>query len=366
MLSEYEHLQDLGINKETAMDRQMYRITHTKQQGIATLMTSLILLFSITMISLFSARINIVETQIAANDYRSKIAYEAAQGGLEAALASLQLVENRRFFHDNSGVKGADGFIDSADISQPSVTLANGARYHLSYANPIQNDTSLIVVTVTGYSDDNMGIRTVTQTVQLLPLPINIPRSGLLVGGNEINMINSRNITQKVCDSGSVDPPEYNGIQSKYRLSDGLTDPDTLFEKSFNTRKAALKNRANIINCSNCSASHFTGMEGGVAWIEGDVRITGNGTIGTADKPILIIVNGNLTMAGNNTYNGLIYATGNHEIEGGTSRVNGAVLVEKLFFAKGALCIDYNPDILNNVGKAVGSIGKVAGSWRDF
>ncbi len=348
------------------MDRQMYPQTRKQQQGVATLMTSLILLFSITMMSLFSARVNVVETQIAANDYRSKMAYEAAQGGLEAALASLQSVENRTFFHDNAGVKGADGFIDSADADQPSVTLANGARYHISYANPIQNDTSLIVITVTGYSDDNMGIRTITQTIQLLPLPINIPRSGLLVGGNEADMTNPGDVTQEICDGGSVDSPKYDDIHSSYGINDELTDPDTLFEKSFNTNKTTLKNRASIINCTNCSASNFTGMEGGITWIEGDVRITGNGTIGTADKPILIIVNGNLTMAGNNTYNGLIYAIGDHEIEGGTSNINGAVLVEESFSTTGALCINYNPAILNNVGKAVGPIGKVAGGWRDF
>ncbi len=348
------------------MDRQMYRTTQKKQQGIATLMTSLILLFSITMMTLFSARVNVVETQIAANDYRSKIAYEAAQGGLEAALAALQSAENRTFFRDNAGVKGADGFIDSADIVQPSITLANGARYHLSYANPIQNDTSLIVITVTGYSDDNRGMRTITQTIQLLPLPINVPRSGLLVGGNEVDTINFRNVTPEVCDSDSVGLPEYDGIQINQGLNDRSTDPDTLFEKSFNTNKATLKNIASIINCTNCSASNFNGMEGGITWIEGNVRITGNGTIGTADKPILIIVNGNLTMAGNNTYNGLIYATGDHEIEGGISRVNGAVLVEEDFSTKGTLCINYDPDILNNVGKAVGPIAKVAGGWRDF
>lgn len=348
------------------MDRQMYRTTPKKQQGIATLTTSLILLFSITMMSLFSARVNVVETQIAANDYRGKIAYEAAQGGLEAALAALQSVENRTFFRDSAGIKGADGFIDSADTVQPSVTLANGARYHLSYANPIQNDTSLIVITVTGYSDDNKGVRTITQTIQLLPLPINVPRSALLVAGNEIDTTDPYDVTQEVCGSDSVGLAKYTDIQSNQELADEPANPDTLFEKSFNTNKATLKNRASIINCTNCSASNFNGMEGGVTWIEGNVRITGNGTIGTADKPILIIVNGTLTMAGNNTYNGLIYAIGGHEIEGGISNVNGAVLVEGDFSAKGAFCINYDPDILNNIGKAVGSIAKVAGSWRDF
>ena len=169
-----------------------------------------------------------------------------------------------------------------------------------------------------------------------------------------------------MCSSDLVGLPEYDGIQINQGLNDRSTDPDTLFEKSFNTNKATLKNIASIINCTNCSASNFNGMEGGITWIEGNVRITGNGTIGTADKPILIIVNGNLTMAGNNTYNGLIYATGDHEIEGGISRVNGAVLVEEDFSTKGTLCINYDPDILNNVGKAVGPIAKVAGGWRDF
>ncbi len=346
------------------MDRQIHPQTR-KQQGVATLMTSLILLFSITMMSLFSAQVNVIETQIAANDYRSKMAYEAAQGGLEAAIATLQSVENRAFFHDSVGIEGADGFIDSAEIIQPGVTLANGTRYHISYANPIRHDTSLIVITVTGYSDDNTAIRTITQTIQLLPLPINIPRSGLLVGGNKVDIPHPPAI-QAICDSDFVAQPRYATIQDNHELNGESAGSGSLFEKSFNTSRAVLRNRASIINCSNCSNSHFSGMGGGITWIEGDTRITGSGTIGTADKPILLIVNGNLTMAGNNTYNGLIYVTGNHDVEGGVSNVNGAILVEKHHSTAGVLCINYNPAILNNIGKAVGPLGKVAGSWRDF
>ncbi len=347
--------------------------TAKKQRGIATLMISLILLFSITMMTLYAAQNTVIETQIAANDYRSKLAYEAAQAGLEAAIAELQTVANRTLLADGDGVSDADGLIDSNNLIQPSVVLSNNARYHVSYSNPIQHDTHLIVITATGQSNDNSSTKTIRQTIQLLPLAMNVPSEGLITGGNitlpKLRQTSNGEATSsaKTTLSTPLNASE-SDCQNSLILSaqNRSTGPESLFNHTFKMSKTELKKMATKIACSHCSVSNFISVAGGIAWLEGEVRIAGNGTLGTADKPVLMVVDGDLTITGNAVYNGLIYTTGNFRTDGGTAQINGAVVVEGDFLANEALCIHYKPAILNNMGKAVGPIARVAGGWRDF
>ena len=59
------------------------------QRGVATLVVSLVLLFGMTLAVFFVNRSMIFEQRTSANQYRSTQAFEAAQGGLEWALAQL-------------------------------------------------------------------------------------------------------------------------------------------------------------------------------------------------------------------------------------------------------------------------------------
>ncbi len=345
-----------------------------KQRGVATLMISLILLFSITMMTLYAAQNTVIETQIAANDYRSKLAYEAAQAGLEAAITELQTVANRTLLADGNEVSDADGFIDSNKLIQPSVVLSNNASYHISYSNPIQHDTQLIVITATGQSDDNSSTKTISQTIQLLPLAMNVPSEGLITGGNvtlpKLRQANNSEAisTTKTTLETSLPASEPDCKNSRITLSaqNRSTSPESLFNSTFKMSKTELKEMATKIACSHCSAGYFIDTAGGIAWFEGDIRIAGNGVLGTAGKPILMVVDGDLTMAGNAVYNGLIYTSGNFHTDGGAATINGAMVVEGDFLANEVLCIHYKPAILNNVGKAVGPVARVAGGWRDF
>ncbi|MCF6217271.1 MAG: pilus assembly PilX N-terminal domain-containing protein [Gammaproteobacteria bacterium] len=344
--------------------------TVKRQRGIATLMISLILLFSITMMTLYAANNTMTETRIAANDYRSKLAYEAAQAGLEATIAALQTVANRSPLDDGNEVDDADGFIDSNGAIQPTVTLSNGSSYQVSYSNPIQHDTSLIVITATGRSDDNSGVKTISQAIQLLPLAMDIPSAGLVTGGGvtvtapEPRQSNTVSTTQSTL--ATPRRTTESSCQNSRTTRHASPSPGSLFDNTFKIDKATLKNSATTVACTHCSVGSFIGIAGGIAWLEGDIRIAGNGTLGSHDKPILIVVDGDLTMVGNMIYNGLIYTTGDYHASAGTLKINGAVIVEGNFSATDALCILYKPAILNNVGKAIGPIGKIAGSWRDF
>lgn len=60
-----------------------------RQRGAATLVIVMVLFFLVLLVAAYSARTLIFEQRTSANQYRSAQAYEAAQGGLEWALAML-------------------------------------------------------------------------------------------------------------------------------------------------------------------------------------------------------------------------------------------------------------------------------------
>ncbi len=65
------------------------RTTLNRQRGMATLAVGLILLFAITILTFNVAKVGGVEQRIAANDVRTIAAHEAAQAGIEQAIAYL-------------------------------------------------------------------------------------------------------------------------------------------------------------------------------------------------------------------------------------------------------------------------------------
>ena len=60
-----------------------------RQTGIATLGATLVLLVLVTAIAIYTARSVLFEQRISGNDFRSRMAFEAAESGLLVALAYL-------------------------------------------------------------------------------------------------------------------------------------------------------------------------------------------------------------------------------------------------------------------------------------
>ena len=76
------------------------------QHGVATLAVSLVILFLVTMVTLYTARTSIMEQKVSANLYRSEQAFAAASGALEYGVA----------YYDAGGVDhNENGVVDSVD-----------------------------------------------------------------------------------------------------------------------------------------------------------------------------------------------------------------------------------------------------------
>ncbi|MGR8929060.1 MAG: hypothetical protein ACU836_00365 [Gammaproteobacteria bacterium] len=107
---------------------------------------------------------------------------------------------------------------------------------------------------------------------------------------------------------------------------------------------------------------------GGLVWVEGDYRLP---SLGSADSPVILIVNGDLDINANIDFYGIIYTTGDVS-GGGNATITGTVIAEKTAAAHnmtGTSTIVFKPwgDGTDNdtpFQKGTGTI--VAGSWRDW
>lgn len=114
--------------------------------------------------------------------------------------------------------------------------------------------------------------------------------------------------------------------------------------------------------------SSIAGTSGVFHWIEspshGRLQITSNTTIGTVNNPVIIVVEGDMKLAGSATINGFVFVTGNFEISG-SAHINGAVIANGDVDTKGTSDISYDYDILTNAASGFGTYAKIPGSWND-
>lgn len=179
-----------------------YRFHNTpnRQQGTMAILVSLIILTLITFVSLFTAKTVTMEQKIATNDTNSKIAFEAAEAGLEAALTYVKsgydqdgddAVDDELVFEsdgkvsiDGAGSQNYKEFTDSSNntMSKVTVTLTMDA----STVSLSEN----FYITAVGETIDGAATRTISQTVST-PNPLatapNTPftaRGSMDVGGS--------------------------------------------------------------------------------------------------------------------------------------------------------------------------------------
>lgn len=178
----------------------MNKMSHTNlpgyQRGAASLLIALVVLTTITMISIYTSRTVVMEQNIASNDYRGRMAFEAAEAGQDMAIS---YIANGRNPDDDVHPVGATNAgrdwlaaevdADGNDISDPNewlfgttntLTLPNGSSATVTLRNRSTDEIISTEITSVGRSDDNAATRTITQTVTLItPLP-NIPENPLL------------------------------------------------------------------------------------------------------------------------------------------------------------------------------------------
>lgn len=382
------------------------------QHGAATLLIAVVLLISITIVTLYTARVVLVDTKVEANNYRARQALADASANMDTALA---------YFNEGGLDHNHDGVVDTVS-SNISFNNNDGVC-------TTAGDMKSALVTATGTSDDGIASRTIYQCVGTIdvfggngPKQPLISKGSIGLTGNYTIINRFTNTTGwsggdiKIGSSASAstytrpagtsrsdytraqledddvtnsytsqpvsDRNKGNGVDTianDPRLSN-LTG-DQLFNSFFFENKTDMKALAASLGHSYASMSAFNSdnTDGtpvtGVIWIEGDATLNG-GTLGSSDSPVVFIVNGNLTVSGNPVAHGMVYVTGQLDAAG-TLKNYGSVVVEgnpsqvpageDPVVGHGGVDLIYTPYTLDeNPNPLPGLTTVISGSWRDW
>lgn len=355
-----------------------------KKKGAATLIITVILLVLTTLIIIFASRFNVMQEQIVANQLRNSQAFSAAEAGLEFGIQYLQ--KNSATILANP----VNGYIPVySDANTSNVTLANNSKYTIVYSNPTAYNYKLIKITSTGTGDDGTATEVISQLVyegSILATPPTLPvvsiGSVALTGNTDvINMetnhtinsgagitFNGSSQTQTSQGSGHPGPGDTQNIAtlSSMSISDFFASYFAATTSSVQGNVAHYYNNSSDTNYS----STLNGMTGTSIWIDqtgGTATISSTTTIGSAANPVLLIVNGSLTVTGSTTIYGLVVVLGESTITTtGNTKINGGFISTGHAVMSGNVTVTYSSAILSAVQSALPLWAKVPGTWKDF
>lgn len=362
------------------------------QSGGATFLTAVILLVVTTMIAIFAANITRNIDKEVGNQARARQAFAAAEAGMEFGISYLK--QN----YSTIIASPSSGHINFSNASITNVSQADGSKYSVVYTNPIANNYTLIAVTSTGTSADNSATRTAQQQIQSDSIIGNFGNSSIVskgqidVGGNATiqNTVSNQTILSggDVSFSGSGHTVTSGGTMSNASgtgadVTQNSTTLSNMSNSDFfanyfgttntDTVKSQVVNYYNNSSNTNYSAT-LNGKTGTSIWIDQTsgttATINGNTTIGSAANPVLLVVNGNLSISGNVTIYGFIYILGTSNVDTltGNITINGGLATTGNFNMTGSSQLTYDPTVLTNLSNqnSLRYYAKAAGTWKDF
>jgi len=393
---------------------------HYSQKGMATLAIAILLLIGITLITMLTAKTVLVETKQTADNYRTMQAVSAANYAMDYGVN----------YFDNGGFdQNGDSVVDTVTIPDLESTYSGGdtVTAQVVFSNLAGSlcvdggataNMSNGMVTATGFSDDLVATRTITQCVGSLNLLQGGGPDMPLISRSQVALTGNANITNRYSNTNiwageavtigssssmatyikdpsvgaltvsqllDVDPSTNTQLVSNKNLGNGLDiidsdpslgdlSPDSFFQNFFQT-----SDREVVKDLAKSAGQYFTDIDdaigkSGLIWVEGDQSLNSNGSIGGMTAPAILIVNGDLRATGGPTVYGLIYVVGEYEVAG-TVNVVGSSIVEgagvsagsPVVSGTGTLNLVFWKDILSAAtGPLPGLTTVVNGSWRDW
>ena len=392
--------------------KSFFIVSKYHQRGAATLLVTVVMLILLTISALTVSNLTTTELKVSSNLNRAKEAFYAAQAGLDEA--SLRHLSDA-----------------TASVTNESGSVASGTySYDLNPSG---------VITSRGFSLDGEGKATLHQTVSLsetidygATVPIlsvgNVPTGGTFTivanpnGGGDGVPVSAWSSSAGANGIASWQSCEYDEFLSglctdqpggrllceadesacsDFVTSDCPADPfETVFgeeigscsgvtwtyshPESISTYRDAY---SGLITCAELSDSDkldaaletakSTGPRGLPAlWIEGDCTVP---EIGSVDEPIILVVEGDVTINGGNEFGGILFGFTdiyngetvlNNVSVGGGAQINGGLATNgNLIKVTGSATVAYSPEILTSLTAAASEskgLVKSVGTWRDF
>ncbi len=356
-------------------------IERHRQQGAVTLVVALLMIVAITVGSFAMVQSSTLESRMSANDQRSREALQAAQAGIDYVLASLATTEVNRAFLCSDQTLDNFGFQLSFAGPAPATGLLDFTNQSaVCNTMPFELLTKLSIWS-RGYSQDRESVRTLVSTIDLTtPWEFNYTTNVVGGGSGTAPIVTQGNVhfqgtpeaalcpTMEMCQelagpgnkSGVIDgtlvmaggtiteagnvpmgPDNYQGNQEYL----AQMQPDDLFSQfaSGGLTKSEFKNSSSTMIYTPGTGNNQITTNANQIWVEGNLSLQ-NGTIGSPDKPVILVVAGDLTLAGNVIIWGVVYATST-DFSAGTNKIMGSLVTENSVKMKGNAAVYYNPDL---------------------
>lgn len=392
-------------------DRVSCLATRRREQGLATILISIVLLAAITVMVIFAAQTAVLDQRMSANEMRMKQASGAAQSGIETAMAQLNSGQGlpgeplaRNFddpgesrsqfrvafldpeseidpcpedpadFSGNSAVSTLEtllfscGWSDDLSARKGIVVLMRASP---SLGNPPTNPlTSLGGVTTNGaarvfnyfnnltiWTAQSTGVSGNPGTTYVRDQSVNPPSDMTAVTDN-LSQPNINDYYLQTTDASLVGPDVIDGDLSLRSLE--ARGGDAFFENFLGTTRDDYQ--AQSISVDN--ADDLDGMSGQAIWFDTENAELSGGTIGSREEPVVLVVSGDLRVTGNVDIYGVVYVAG--DLRGsGTFNNFGSSIIEGETLIGGNPSFIFDPDIAFAAGN-VGVRGIVTGTWRDW
>lgn len=418
-----------------------FTIDLRRQRGAGSLVVVAILLVVLSVAVMFGNKTILFEQKTSTNQYRSTLAFEAADAGLAWATAMLNKPEyitaacttdtttvssaSVRFKDKYINVEATTGALSpknsGAVVAACAYNLSGGAincncpaagtaptaaaptgstGYTPGFAialttNSVTGTVDLVsygcsaVINSTTCSGDagakvsvTLGQASGLSTPPASPLTA---RGNVSVGNAALGVINPDPNTNGVTINagGDIDAPKARistipgtpplstlvGNDSSLR---NLTD-DGMFATYFGMSKDVYKNlpATTVLSCSSCTETELQNAYNSGArqiWIQGNLSMNANATIGSDTDPFVLVVDGTVEMRGDLQLYAVIYSTAItwDDTGGGSALLRGAAISEGNFEGNGTPDYYYDPGVMRRIRNAASSFVAVPGSWRDF
>lgn len=398
-------------------------------QGAASLALIVVWLVAASLVVLYANRVLIFEQRASANQLRSAQAFEAAEAGIEWALAALSHpgpVDSQCRPTDAAGarplrerwlqVDGTTGRV-SAGPAQAGCSRAASGTWQCSCpdsGSPAwpSGDTAATAFSLrveagqragsfglvaagcanatgpctTSPADAQAQVSTVVASLPLLARP---PGAALMAGGS-IELGAGTRVSNDHAASGGVTAaaggpvtrdataqlislPGRPGAASIAAEDASLQDV-ALFVRVLGLAPATYRDlpAVKVLDCgSTCrsrdiSAAWASGRQP-VLWVNGGLDLDADLPLGTAEAPLLLVVDGPLRLTGAQEPWGLVMARSVawQHAGGGIARLRGALLAQGDVVLSGGVQVMFDAAVLQRLSR-LGSFVRVPGAWHDF
>lgn len=360
-------------------------------RGAVLLLTVVLLLIMVTLVTLYTGKIQSIEHQITLNQQNQQWANASAKIGLQRNLARLAV--NKALLAAQVEAVLAD---DSQFVVVGDIELLTGGR-------------QIVTLTSTGTSADGLASASISQKAVIYPLLTNIPPAPLLVKqgfhhAGEFELVFNPNglgdalplslwsdsaVVLLGTQHHSCYMTDFNagkcltnsfsssGVKQADIADNSASFPSDIMSYLFNL---PTEQWPHLRELSDFQLTHCNDLDidsWGFVWVDGDCEIGASIQVATQSKPIILVVlNGQLILQSDVTVYGLVFSFKSPDslIEASVDMlphalVQGFVLANYQLGASGeTVRVVFNEQVAEQLSQntKLKRVARVPGSWRDF